>query len=66
MRASAARSFGTYTLDRRPLEIPAYRRLQTASAVCAVGGLLTAATVAMIIRAVPQLWHHTAPKADRR
>ena len=44
-RASAVRSFGAYTLDRRPLAIPAYRRLWVASAVCAVGGSFSVVTV---------------------
>ncbi|WP_214104765.1 MFS transporter [Acrocarpospora catenulata] len=33
-----SRSLGAYAADRRPLAIPAYRRLWVASAVCAVGG----------------------------
>jgi len=32
------RSLGSYTVDRRPLAVPAYRRLWLASAVSAVGG----------------------------
>ncbi|MEU7856048.1 MFS transporter [Nonomuraea sp. NPDC049141] len=43
--ASVVRSFGAYTLDRRPLAIPAYRRLWAASAVCAVGGSFSVVTV---------------------
>lgn len=43
--ASVVRSFGAYTLDRRPLAIPAYRRLWVASAVCAVGGSFSVVTV---------------------
>ncbi len=39
------RSLGAYTLDRRPLAIPAYRRLWGASAVCAVGGSFSVVTV---------------------
>jgi MFS family permease len=35
---SGAGSLGGYAVDRRPLAIPAYRRLWAASAVCAVGG----------------------------
>jgi MFS family permease len=36
---------GAYTLDRRPLAIPAYRRLWVASATCAVGGSFSVVTV---------------------
>ena len=36
---------GAYAADRRPLAIPAFRRLWTASAVCAVGGSFTAVAV---------------------
>ncbi|GAA2368063.1 MFS transporter [Catellatospora methionotrophica] len=36
---------GAYAVDRRPLAIPAFRRLWTASAVCAVGGSFTAVAV---------------------
>lgn len=43
--ASVVRSFGAYTLDRRPLAIPAFRRLWVASAVCAVGGSFSVVTV---------------------
>ncbi|MCO6000206.1 MFS transporter [Actinoallomurus rhizosphaericola] len=35
---SGVRSLGGYAIDRRPLAIPAYRRLWVASVVCAVGG----------------------------
>ncbi|MET8051903.1 MFS transporter [Streptosporangium sp. NPDC005286] len=45
MSASAVRSLGAYTLDRRPLAIPAYRRLWAASATCAVGGSFSVVTV---------------------
>jgi MFS family permease len=45
MSASVGRSFVAYTLDRRPLAIPAYRRLWVASAVCAVGGSFSVVTV---------------------
>src|SRR5437868_13810648 len=41
----SARSLGAYTLDRRPLAIPAYRRLWIASAVGAVGGSFSVVTV---------------------
>ncbi|WP_433518973.1 MFS transporter [Nonomuraea sp. CA-143628] len=43
--ASAVRSFGAYTIDRRPLAIPAFRRLWVASAVSAVGGSFSVVTV---------------------
>jgi MFS family permease len=39
------RSLGTYTVDRRPLAIPAYRRLWVASAVSAVGGSFSVVAV---------------------
>jgi MFS family permease len=45
VNAPVARSLGTYTLDRRPLAIPAYRRLWIASAVSAVGGSFSVVTV---------------------
>ncbi|RCG28716.1 MFS transporter [Sphaerisporangium album] len=45
MSASVVRSFGAYTLDRRPLAIPAYRRLWVASAACAIGGSFSVVTV---------------------
>jgi MFS family permease len=38
MSRSGVRSLSGYTVDRRPLAIPAYRRLWVASTVCAVGG----------------------------
>lgn len=38
MSRSEVRSPSGYTVDRRPLTIPAYRRLWLASTVCAVGG----------------------------
>ncbi|MGC9666188.1 MFS transporter [Planosporangium sp. 12N6] len=40
-----ARSLGAYPVDRRPLAIAAYRRLWTASVVCAVGGSFSAVAV---------------------
>jgi MFS family permease len=45
VNAPVARSFGTYTLDRRPLAIPAYRRLWIASAISAVGGSFSVVTI---------------------
>ncbi|MFI6457022.1 MFS transporter [Streptosporangium amethystogenes] len=45
MSASVVRSFGAYTLDRRPLAIPVYRRLWVASAACAIGGSFSVVTV---------------------
>lgn len=36
---------GAYAADRRPLAVPAFRRLWTASAVCAVGGSFSAVAV---------------------
>ncbi|MFG1964736.1 MFS transporter [Nonomuraea sp. NPDC049028] len=43
--ASVVRSFGAYTIDRRPLAIPAFRRLWVAAAACAVGGSFSVVTV---------------------
>ncbi|WP_052423224.1 MFS transporter [Nonomuraea candida] len=45
MTAPAVRSLGAYTIDRRPLAVPAYRRLWTASAVSAVGGSFSVVAV---------------------
>ncbi|MFI7644311.1 MFS transporter [Nonomuraea sp. NPDC049400] len=45
MTTSTARSLGTYTIDRRPLAIAAYRRLWVASAVGAVGGSFSVVAV---------------------
>lgn len=42
---SGVRSLGVYAVDRRPLAIPAYRRLWVASAVCAAGGSFTVVAV---------------------
>ncbi|GIH68612.1 MFS transporter [Sphaerimonospora thailandensis] len=41
----AVRKIGAWTVDRRPLAVPAYRRLWTASAVCAVGGSFSVVAV---------------------
>ncbi|MFC0866187.1 MFS transporter [Sphaerimonospora cavernae] len=41
----AARKIGAWTVDRRPLAVPAYRRLWSASAVCAVGGSFSVVAV---------------------
>ncbi|WP_067170117.1 MFS transporter [Microtetraspora niveoalba] len=45
MSASAVRAPRAYTVDRRPLAVAAYRRLWTASAVCAVGGSFSVVAV---------------------
>ena len=41
----SGRSFGAYLVDRRPLTIPAYRRLWIASVIAAVGGSFTGLAV---------------------
>ncbi|GAB3970105.1 MFS transporter [Actinoallomurus acanthiterrae] len=45
MSTSGVRTPRAYAVDRRPLAIPAYRRLWTASAICAVGGSFSVVAV---------------------
>ena len=44
-RQRSRRSLGSYGVDRRPLAVPAYRRLWVASAVSAVGGSFSVVAV---------------------
>ncbi|MFC4117966.1 MFS transporter [Nonomuraea zeae] len=45
MITSTVRSLGSFTMDRRPLAVPAFRRLWVASAVCAAGGSFSVVAV---------------------